>query len=194
MFILADRNLSLDVPFSHDGVMYPANWLRLSSPEDRAAIGISEQPEPPVWDQRFYWGYDQDGALIPMQLNDELVIDEEGNPDIDENGMQRVSYGLKTRWIKEQKVIAGSLLLPTDWYIVRKTETGIAIPEDVLAYRQAVRTASNAREAEILATTSVEELRELLFGSQYIYSVNPLTGEQSDSVNPDVATPWPQFV
>lgn len=194
MFVLNGKSLPLDAPFSHDGVMYPANWLRLASPEDRAAIGITEQAEPPVWDQRFYWGYSEDGELIPKQLNDEPVFDEKGDPVLDENGVQRVSTGLKTQWAKEQKAIAGSLLSGTDWYVVREAETGVAVPADVLGYRQEVRAASNARESEILATTSVEELKELLFGSPYIYHTSPETGETVSTINPDVATPWPQPV
>lgn len=194
MFVLDGKNLPLDVPFSYDGVMYPANWLRLASPEDRAAIGITEQAEPPVWDQRFYWGYSEDGELIPKQLNDEPVFDEKGDPVLDENGVQRVSTGLKTQWAKEQKAIAGSLLSQTDWYVVREAETGTAVPPDVLGYRQEVRDASNARESEILATTSVEELRELLFGNQFIYYVSPETGETVSTPNPALATSWPEPV
>ena len=43
MYILEGKPLSLDVPFSHGGTLYPANWLRLSSLQERNAIGITEQ-------------------------------------------------------------------------------------------------------------------------------------------------------
>jgi hypothetical protein len=191
MFILDGKPLALDRAFTHDGVQYPSTWLRLASPEDRAAIGIEEQPEPPVWDQRFYWGYDQDGQLIPKQLNDEPVADENGDPVLDISGQQVITTGLKTQWKREQKSIAGSLLAASDWYVVREAETGVATPTDVIAYRQAVRDASNAREAEIEATTTVEELCELLFGPSTITTIDPETGEQLITPNPSAATPWP---
>ena len=42
-------------------------------------IGITEQADPPRWDEKFYWGYDSDNNLIPKQLNDEAILDEDGN-------------------------------------------------------------------------------------------------------------------
>ena len=191
MFVLDGKPLALDRAFTHDGIQYPSKWLRLASPEERAAIGIEERPEPPVWDQRFYWGYDQDGQLIPKQLNDEPAVNENGDPVLDENGQPVITTGLKTQWKREQKNIASSLLAASDWYVVREAETGVAAPAGVVAYRQAVRDASNAREAEIEAAATVEELRELLFGSATIFTIDLDTGEELTEPNPNVATPWP---
>ena len=56
---LGDRTLQLDVAWEHNDVQYPANWLRLSTEEDRASLGITWEAESiRAWDQRFYWGYD----------------------------------------------------------------------------------------------------------------------------------------
>ena len=62
---LGDRTLQLDVPWEHDGVQYPANWLRLSTAQDRAELGITWVDNSPTWPQKWYWGYDSDGNLIP---------------------------------------------------------------------------------------------------------------------------------
>ena len=44
----SNRVLPLDKPFSLNNVSYPANWLRVSGPEDKAAIGLEWiVPEPP---------------------------------------------------------------------------------------------------------------------------------------------------
>lgn len=48
---------------------------------------------------------------------------------------------------QEVKAHAGRLLSYTDWYVTRQQEAGTPIPEDVLAYRQAVRAMSNELEA-----------------------------------------------
>ena len=40
----------------------------------------------------------------------------------------------------KQKITANSELLPTDWYVVRKVETDVAVPSEITAYRTAVRT------------------------------------------------------
>lgn len=54
MFLLNGQPLPIDTPFKDaDGNSYPANWLRLTSLEEKQAIGITEvaDPEPPVQDQ-----------------------------------------------------------------------------------------------------------------------------------------------
>ena len=55
MLLLDGKPLSYDRAFTHDGIQYPANWLRLASWEEKSAIGITEVPNPPYYDQRFYW-------------------------------------------------------------------------------------------------------------------------------------------
>ena len=59
MFILNEKPLSPDVAFTDaNGIQRPANWLRLASPEEREDAGVTEVPDPPTYDQRFYWGPD----------------------------------------------------------------------------------------------------------------------------------------
>ena len=45
-FKLNSKTLTVDVPFTHNGTKYPANWLRLTTLEQKQAIGIVEVPEP----------------------------------------------------------------------------------------------------------------------------------------------------
>jgi hypothetical protein len=47
MFLLNNVPLPLDTPFRDaDGNSYPANWLRLTTLEEKQAIGITEVPDP----------------------------------------------------------------------------------------------------------------------------------------------------
>lgn len=41
--------------------------------------------------------------------------------------------------LQAQKIEIYNELLPTDWYVVRYVETGVAIPAEILAERQAIR-------------------------------------------------------
>jgi hypothetical protein len=133
MFMLNNKPISLDTAFTHNGIQYPANWIRLASPAERAAIGITEEADPERYDSRFYWGV--------------------GNPkDIDM---------LKTNMVSQVKQTAGTLLAPTDWKIIRATETATAIDADVLAARAAIRMASNDNETAINACVTVDELAAL---------------------------------
>lgn len=179
MFLLNGKPLALDRAFTTaDGIQYPKNWLRLSTPEQREAIGITEQSDPPIWDQRYYWGYDQEGNLIPKQLEDEVVTSEEGQ--------SYTQTGLKTLYISQTKETANTLLAPTDWYIVRKFERDIDVPVGIASYRAAVIEVSEERETLISNVTTVDELKGL-----YESSVTGIGTEQV--VNPPAMPEWPSI-
>ena len=137
MFILDGRILPLDTPFEHNGTSYPANWLRLATPEERAAIGITEVVEQPRPDDRFYWvsGPNLDGSwtAIPKDLD-----------------------GLKKTWTAQFKQTAYSMLLPSDWLIIRKQENNTDVPADWTTYREAVRTKTASTITALEAATDID--------------------------------------
>lgn len=172
MFLLNGNTLPLDRPFTHNGINYPANWLRLSSADQKSALGITEQEDISVtYDDRFYWGVDN-----PKLLNDREEVDVDGSPlfvkvlGTDENGEpamvdseeRLVTKGLKSQWVSQVKDTANKLLTPTDWYVVRKYEKSTAIPTNVKDFRTAVRAESERLETAITACTTVEELIEVV--------------------------------
>ena len=56
-FKLDGSPLAVDVAFTtSDGTQYPANWLRLSTADEKTALGITEVADDPVYDGRFYNG------------------------------------------------------------------------------------------------------------------------------------------
>jgi len=137
MFLLDNRVLQLDVTFEYDGTSYPANWLRLATPEERAAIGITEVVEQPRPDDRFWWvsGPNDDGSwtAIPKDLD-----------------------GLKKTWTAQFKQTAYTMLLPSDWLIIRKQENNTDVPADWTSYREAVRTTTALAISDMEATTDIE--------------------------------------
>ena len=152
-FKLDGNPLVVDVAFSHNDIQYPANWLRLSTAEEKAAIGITEVEDPKVYDSRFYWGNGTAKAL-----DDEDAKDKDGNLLKDENGNQVVTLGVKSVLKAQEKVTAGTLLAPYDWYVVRKAEKSTAIPTAITTYRDGVRTACDTREKEIDACSDTAAL------------------------------------
>ena len=143
-FKLDGNPLAVDVPFTHGDINYPANWLRLSTADEKTALGITEVADDPVYDGRFYNG---DGSA--KTLTDTNEVDENGDPVLDENGEQVVTLGVKSVLKAREKTIAGSLLAKYDWYVIRKAETSKAIPTTIKTYRTAVRTACLTRGTEI---------------------------------------------
>ena len=152
-FKLNGNSLAVDVASSHNDIQYPANWLRLSTAEEKTAIGITEVADAPIYDSRFYWG---DGTA--KALDDVNAKDEEGNLLKNSDGSQKVILGVKSLLKAEEKAIAGSLLAPYDWYVVRKAEKGTAIPTTVQTFRDQVRTACDTREKEIDSCSNTEAL------------------------------------
>ena len=154
MLTLNNKPLSYDRAFSHNGIQYPSNWLRLASLEEKKAIGITEVADDPTYDQRFYWG-----PSNPKQLDDKTeTVD----------GVEVKTTGLKTLWSATQGEIAASLLAPSDWRVIKAKETGTNIPSAWKTYRAAVRTACNTRQTEIGNAADVPALKELLFGNATI--------------------------
>ena len=152
MYILNGSPLPLDTPFEAKGISYPSNWLRQSTRQQRSALEITWEPDPmPTHDQRFRWSQDN-----VKQFADIAIEDEEGNP------TGEVTTGLKSQWLEEQKQTCNLLLAPTDWHVIRKAERDVAIPDAVTTYRNSVLTACIAREAEINACTTTEELETLI--------------------------------
>jgi hypothetical protein len=135
MFMLNDTPLALDTAFTHDDIQYPANWLRLATPEERAAIGITEVADAEAYDDRFYWGV--------------------GNP--------KEFSTIVTLLTNRTKATAFSLLSATDYKLVRKVETGEEVDATTTAARAAIRTAYADNLALIAAATTVEQLAAIQF-------------------------------
>jgi len=152
-FKLNGNPLVVDVAFSHKDIQYPANWLRLSTAEEKTAIGITEVADEPTYDSRFYLS---DGTA--KKLTDTNEVDENGDPVLDTNGDQIVTLGVKSILKAQEKETAGSLLAKYDWYVVRKAEKSTAIPTAITSYRDGVRTACDTREKEIDACSDTAAL------------------------------------
>ncbi len=160
-FKLDGKPLAVDVPFTVGDINYPANWLRLSTADEKTALGIKEVDDPKRYDSRFYWN---DGTAKP--LDDENATDKDGNLLKDENGDQVVNLGVKSILKAQEKATAGSLLGKYDWYVVRKAEKSTAIPSAITTYRDGVRTACDTREKEIDACSDTAAL-VTLYGATY---------------------------
>jgi len=146
MFLLNGHPLSPDSAFvTPDGTQYPANWLRLSSPEERAAIGITEEPDPAWYDQRFYWG-----------------------PELPKDHTQLVE-----QWVQQTRTTANTLLAPTDWQVIREADNGKPMGAGVKAERERIRTAAGGKITAINATTTTAELAAYITSNAY-NSWNPI--------------------
>lgn len=147
MFLLEGKPLAPGRPFvTSDGTKYPANWLRLASKEEKEAIGITEGPDPRPYDQRFYWGYSENGELIEKDLAQ-----------------------LKTQWISTVKQTANSMLSQTDWMVIRSSDpsSNKILSEEVKQERSTIRLKSDEKEEKINGFTTVGELAAFVTSTEY---------------------------
>jgi len=116
-YYIGTRGLPMDIPWEHNDVQYPANWLRLSSSQDRAELGITWGDVAEYYDQKFYWGYDADGNLIPKTYVD-----------------------LQAGWIAQTKRTANTILAASDWRVIKAKESGKTMNAGWKTWRQTIRT------------------------------------------------------
>jgi hypothetical protein len=160
MFLLDGKPLSPDVAFTHDGIQYPANWLRLASPEERAAAGITEVPDPEPYDQRFYWG-----------------------PSLPKDHTQLVE-----QWTQQTRTTANTLLAPTDWVIIREADNGKAADPLLKTWREDIRLATGVKVGVIRDTLDTDDLAAYITGANYPvwpadpYAPQPPAPEGDDTV------------
>jgi hypothetical protein len=101
-----------------DGIKHPSNWIIWSEDYKKNTMNLTwEEPLEP-FDSFYYLGWNSDGdALLPKPVAD-----------------------LKTTLVSQAKQMSANMLSDSDWYVVRKTETDVAVPAEITAYRTAVRT------------------------------------------------------
>jgi len=94
------------------------------------------------------------GTATPKSLDDTTTTDPL-------TGDQIENPGLKSNAITTQNELAYALLQPSDWYVVRKSENGTAIPTDWDNWRESIRTTYQSQVTDINACTTVPELQAL---------------------------------
>ena len=168
------RSIPYDVPFTLEstGQQYPANWMRQTPDAVKREMGmVWEEPAATNYDRRFYFGADD-----PKPLAD-----------------------LKTLWKSNQNETATKLIGESDKLVIKAldeatsfAEFKAAKPANYTTYRAAVRTACNARQAEIDACSDVAALKELLFGDAQVQQTDD-DGNTVMIANPALATAWPEL-
>jgi hypothetical protein len=154
-FKLGTKTIQLDTPFTHNEIQYPANWIRLATEEDKAAIGLVWEADPVRADDRFYWDGD---ANNPKALEDVIELNVDGQNIINDDGTILITKGLKSQFIAQAKQTAGSILSQTDWMITRKVERNVDVPASTAQYRNSVVVRADELEAAIAAVATVEAL------------------------------------
>ena len=138
MFKLDGKTLQTGIAFTHNDIQYPANWLNLSTLEEKQTIGITEIAEQPRPDDRYYWVTDNgDGtySTTPKDLT-----------------------SLKVMATNQVNQTAGSILAPSDYMVIKAFETTTPIDATWNTWRNGIRSQAVAQKTAIAACTTVEQL------------------------------------
>ena len=135
--------------FEIDGIQYPANWLNLSTPEEKAAVGIVDVVYGEYPNDQYYW-VSQDA---PVYANGVVTVNYTATPKNFEACQASVVNALLAT--------AYSLLSPSDWMAVKAFETGTKIADPWNTWRAEIRSQCDAQRTAINACKTVEELAAL---------------------------------
>ena len=180
MFALVEDGKITQMPKGNKGItigdnQYPASIYTLWTEAERNAIGIytveidttNKKDEEWYINTNITYAFGSGkvtgtyGTATAKAIADADAVDEEGNKLKDENGNQVIIEGLKTikkRMIDNQ---CAGLLAPSDWMVVKATETGGTMDSGWKTWRASVRTKCNSMQTQIDNASDVDALAAL---------------------------------
>ena len=180
MFALVEDGKITQMPKGNKGItigdnQYPASIYTLWTEEERNAIGIYTVEIDTTNKKNEQWYINTNityafsggkvtgtyGTATAKAIADSDAVDDEGNKLKDENGNQVIIEGLKTikkRMIDNQ---CAGLLAPSDWMVVKATETGGTMDSGWKTWRASVRTKCNSMQTQIDNASDVDALAAL---------------------------------
>ena len=180
MFALVEDGKITQMPKGNKGItlgdnQYPASIYTLWTEAERNEIGIytveidttNKKDEEWYINTNITYAFGSGkvtgtyGTATAKAIADSDAVDEEGNKLKDENGNQIINEGLKTikkRMIDNQ---CAGLLAPSDWRVVKATETGGTMDSGWKTWRASVRTKCNSMQTQIDNASDVDALAAL---------------------------------
>ena len=180
MFAVVESGSIVSMPKGNKGIQigdlkYPASIFSLWTETERNAIGVYtvEIDNTNKKDDEWYVNTEITysfgsgkvtgtyGTATAKAIEDADAVDNEGNKLKDENGNQIINEGLKT--IKKRIIDneCAGLLAPSDWMVIKATETGTTMDSGWKTWRASVRTKCNSMQTQIDNAADVDALAAL---------------------------------
>ena len=152
------------VPLTIGDIQYPRNIFTRWSKAELKAIGIMPYAEISV-DNRYKYS-----GEVSYTIGVDEVSGTYATTDKDHES-------LKLEMLDKTKKLASSILVRDDWMAIREAEGGTAMPDNVKAYRVAVREESNDKETAIKALSNLDAVK--------LYEATPYTETRKEEVVAD---------
>ena len=132
-----------------DGINYPKSLFTLWTDAERKAIGILPVTKASRLDSAYY-----------IENNPSYAIESDGNSVTETitKSADRTLATVKSEQISNAKVTCNMRLEPTDWYVTRKSERSVAIPDKIIAFRAAVLAVYTAAKSAINGAANIGAL------------------------------------
>ena len=132
-----------------DGINYPKSLFTLWTDAERKAIGILPVTKASRLDSTYY-----------IENNPSYAIESDGNSVTETitKSADRTLATVKSEQISNAKVTCNMRLEPTDWYVTRKSERSVAIPDKIIAFRAAVLAVYTAAKSAINGAANIGAL------------------------------------
>lgn len=149
-------------PFTVAGVQYPANWLNLSTPEEKSELGLVEvvATNSPASDQYYWVSTELSGASLTYVNTPKDLT------------------SVKDNSINQVLATAYSLLQPSDWMVVKAFETSTKINSDWNTWRTSIRATSDATRTALTNAADVDAVASVLGAIVWPKSPAQLATEQ----------------
>ena len=149
-----NRFFKVPTAFKHPttGIQYPRNWLNLATDSEKTSVGFIEVT---------YSGSHKDGEYYTNSESSPVYDASAGTVVITKSSTAKDLATVKTEKKRTASSSAYSSILPTDWYVVRKSENSTAIPAKISAFRTAVRLVCNSLCTAIDSASDVDAVAAL---------------------------------
>ena len=144
-----ERFLPQGIAFKIGNNVYAQDWLNLSTPAEKAALGIVDVIYGERPDDKYYWVTEQP----PVYADGVVTIGYTSTP--------KDLSGCIKQAVDAINAQAYSILLPSDWMAVKAFETVSLVAEDWATWRQKIRDQATKQIEAISACADVAALAAL---------------------------------
>ena len=171
-----NRFFKVPTAFKHPttGIQYPRNWLTLASDSEKTSVGFIEVT---------YSGSHKNGDYYDNVESSPVYNSSAGTVVITKSSTAKNLADIKTTKKENASGDAYSSLLPTDWYVTRKSENSTAIPAKISAFRTAVRLVCNSLKSAIDSASDVDAVAALYTNADGISDPISVDGSSTSVVN-----------
>ena len=172
-----NRIFKTPIAFKHPttGIQYPRNWLSLASDSEKTSVGFIEVTYSGTYKNADYYNNSESSPVYNASA---------GTVVITKSSSAKNLASMKVSKKQQASTSAYSSLVPTDWYVTRKSENSTAIPSQITAYRTATRLVCNSLCTAIDNASDVDAI-DALYNFADGIDPNTLTvdGSQTSVVN-----------